>query len=54
MKYLFIFLIFFFNIAFSDTKALEDDYFYIGKMDSYNKDFNHTTDWKRFIKLIFT
>ena len=39
MKYLFIFLIFFFNIAFSDTKALEDDYFYIGKMDSYNKDF---------------
>ena len=39
MKYLIIFLFFIFNSALSDTKNNEDDYFFIGKMDSYNKNF---------------
>ena len=39
MKYLILFLLFTFNIALSDTKNTEDDYFFIGKMESYNKDF---------------
>ena len=39
MKYLIIFVFFIFNTVFADTKNIEDDYFYIGKMDSYNKDF---------------
>ena len=39
MKYLIIFLFFIFNTALSDTKNNEDDYFFVGKMDSYNKDF---------------
>ena len=39
MRYLIIFLFFTFNIAFSDSKHNEDEYFFIGKMDSYNKDF---------------
>ena len=33
MKFLIIF-IFIFNIAFSDTKNNEDEYFFVGKMDS--------------------
>ena len=39
MKYFIIFLFFIFNIALSDSKSIEDEYFFIGKMDSYNKDF---------------
>ena len=39
MKYLIIFLFFIFNPTFADIKNNEDDYFFIGKMDSYNKDF---------------
>ena len=39
MRYFFIFLFFIFNIALSDSKNIEDEYFFIGKMDSYNKDF---------------
>ena len=39
MKYLIIFLFFIFNPTFADIKNNEDDYFYVGKMDSYNKDF---------------
>ena len=39
MKYLIIFLFFIFNSTFADTKSSEDDYFFVGKMDSYNKDF---------------
>ena len=39
MKYLIIFLFFIFNPTFADTKNNEDDYFFVGKMDSYNKDF---------------
>ena len=39
MKYLIIFLYFIFNSTFADTKNSEDDYFFVGKMDSYNKDF---------------
>ena len=39
MKYLILFIFFFINTTFSDTKNLEDDYFFVGKMESYNKDF---------------
>ena len=39
MKYLILFLFFIYTTAFSDIKNLEDDYFFVGKMESYNKDF---------------
>ncbi len=39
MKYLIIFIFFIFNTALCDTKISEDDYFFVGKMVSYNKDF---------------
>ena len=39
MKYLIILFFLISNIALSDPNNTEDDYFYIGKMDSYNKDF---------------
>ena len=39
MKYLILFLFFICTTAFSDIKNLEDDYFFVGKMESYNKDF---------------
>ena len=39
MKYLIIFIFFIFNTALCDTKNSEDDYFFVGKMVSYNKDF---------------
>ena len=39
MKYLIFFIFFIFNTALSDSENLEDDYFFIGKMESYNKDF---------------
>ena len=39
MKYLIILFFLISNIALSDSNNNEDDYFYIGKMDSYNKDF---------------
>ncbi len=39
MKYLFFLLFIIFNTALSEINNIEDDYFHIGKMDSYNKDF---------------
>ena len=39
MKYLIFFLFFLFNSALAENKYTEDDYFFVGKMDSYNKDF---------------
>ena len=41
MRKIFIFIIslLFSSVANSETNYFQDDYFYIGKMDSYNKDF---------------
>ena len=35
MRYFFIFLFFIFNIALSDSKNIEDEYFFIGKCLSF-------------------